>query len=718
MSRPPSLQAGGRGTEKRTITDPLLGRAMSLHQAGRLDGAEQAYRRFLSQNPRHAFALQNLGLLLHQLGRFEPARTTLARAVEADPRDAGCRESLGRVLKVQGYRDEAIAAFRAALELAPEYTDARYQLGTTYHDQEQFQAAAECYEQVLAQAPGYAPAWNSLGSAYLDLDNLEEAERCLRKATEVMPGHPGARLNFGVLLKRQERFEEAIAWLGDLVRDHPTVPEAHNNLAISLHESGRLPEAERAAAEAVRLRPGYANAWFQLANVQCDRGKIATAIAGFRRCVELDPENADAWAQLGIAWLVRGEVQLGAGAVRRALEIAPDHPAAHNTLGFAHSISGDAEAADACFARALELQPDFPAAWLNVTRQRRFTEDDRETIAQVESIPERTRLRDWGHSTLHFALGNMYRDVKDYPIAFDHFRQANRLARDQLDFDIAEWTDKITGVIDAFNPHLFECAVGFGDATARPIFIFGMPRSGTTLVEQILSSHPAVHGAGELLLMPDVTRRVSLELEVATPYPESVAMIDAPVSRRLASWYLEEVRQRCPDEVARVTDKLPGNYAHLGMIALLFPNATLIHCQRDPMDVCLSNYMQRYGEGHVYSYDLTELGLTYRQYERVMAHWHEVLPIEIFDLQYETMVAEQQQVSRALVEFCALEWDDRCLHYFDNARAVQTASQWQVRRPIYGTSVQGWKRYAQYLDELRVALGMDVGSAPAESPTG
>ena len=218
-----------------------------------------------------------------------------------------------------------------------------------------------------------------------------------------------------------------------------------------------------------------------------------------------------------------------------------------------------------------------------------------------------------------------------------------------------------------------------------------------------------MHGAGELMLMPDVTRQVSSRVGVETRYPKSAAMIDESVARRLAGWYLNEVRQRSPDDAARVTDKLPGNYAHLGLIAMLLPNATLIHCERDAMDVCLSNYMQRYGEGHVYSYDLTELGLTYRQYQRVMAHWREVLPIEVYHVRYEALVAEQERITREMVEFCRLDWDDRCLRYFDNDRAVQTASQWQVRRPIYSTSIRRWRRYEPFLDELRSALRSDAG---------
>ena len=687
----------------------VLGAAVSLHQAGRLDAAEEAYRRFLGVNAGHPRALENLGLLLHQKGSYVAAVETLERAVLENPDDVGCRESLGRVLKSQGQLEGAIAAFIAALDLDPDHREARYQLGACYHDREDARAAAECYQEVLSRAPDYAPGWNSLGSAHMDLDELDEAERCLGKALELQPQHPGARLNRGVLLKLQRRFEEALEWLEALVRDWPALPEGHNNLATVLRHFGRLDEATGACREALRLRPDYENAEFNLAGVRFDQGNITAAIAGLRHCVELDPEHADAWEQLGSALLIRGETESGAAAVRRALEIDPDHPAAHNDLGFAYSATGDARAATACFERALELLPDFPAAWLNVVHQRRFTEADRDTIALVESIPQRRELGDWGRSTLSFALGRMHHDCQDYAKAFDHYRRANRLARKQLDFDIAEWTQRISYAIETFTPELFERARGFGDPSTRPVFVFGMPRSGTTLVEQILSSHPRVSGAGELLLIPDCSRRLSRDLARDVPYPRAATWIDRVTAQSLAAWYLCELHERCPDG-DRVTDKLPGNYQHLGLIAVLFPNAQLIHCRRDPMDVCLSNYMQRYGEGHAYSYDLTELGLAYQQYERVMHHWYEVLPVDMYEVYYERLVAAQEDISRELVDFCGLEWDARCLEYFDNERAVTTASQWQVRQPIYRSSVARWKRYEPYLDELRRALATGVAA--------
>ena len=275
------------------------------------------------------------------------------------------------------------------------------------------------------------------------------------------------------------------------------------------------------------------------------------------------------------------------------------------------------------------------------------------------------------------------------------------------EFSIEEWTQRIDETISAFDADLFWRTRCFGDADPQPIFVFGMPRSGTSLVEQILSSHSGVHGAGEILAMPNCTRRLVAEIGPDTNYPSAVSRISAQLARHLATSYLNELRGTRFD-AERITDKLPGNYAHLGLIAIILPEARLIHCRRNPLDVCLSNYMQHFGEGHGYTYDLTELGLVYRQYDRVMQHWRDVLPVQIHEVTYENLIVDQERHSRELIAFCGLEWEPACLDFFANDRAVATASQWQVRQPIYRSSVERWRQYEAHLGELMEALGDSV----------
>ena len=683
----------------------LLQEALALHQAGRLEAAEGAYRRFLARHRVHSFALQNLGLLLHQRGDFGGARATLHRAIASGPRDAGCRESLGRVLKAQGDLPGALTAFRQALAQEPGFVAARYQLGTVHHDLEDLDLAAACYRRVVAETPEHVAAWNSLGSVHLERDEIDAAQRCLRRALALEPGHVPSRLNLALALEREGRLDEATRGLCALLREHPELAEAHVHLALVCRRQGRLAEAEDAARRAVALRPECAGDHFVLAEIAIARTQTAVAIESYRRCLALEPKRLKAWLRLSGALIARGEVAAGVEAAHRALSLDPENASALNLLAHARSIAGDREGAEAYCRRALALSPDLPLAWSMLAHLRRFSEADRETIARVESIPERRALGDEDRCHLHFALGRMHHDCGRYDRAFSHFERGNRLHRSRREFDLDAWVRRIDATIETFDEALFARARGGGDPGTQPVFVFGMPRSGTSLVEQILSRHPAVHAAGELNAMPECARRLGAAAGSGPDdYPRTAGAVDPALSRRLAAFYLDVLRRGAPP-AERITDKLPGNYSYLGLIALLLPGARLVHCRRNALDVCLSNYMQHYGDGHVYTYDLRELGLVYRQYERIMRHWRKVLPLPIHEVVYEELVMDQERHSRALLAFCGLDWDPACLEFFAGERAVATASQWQVRQPIYHSALERWRRYASHLGELRRALG-------------
>ena len=686
-------------------SERLLVEAIELHRSGRLDLAERAYRRCLARHRNNAFALQNLGLLLHQRGDFAGSRATLRRAIEQAPAEASCRESLGRVLRAQGDLQGAAAAFREALEREPGRADARYQLGTVHHDLEELEEAAECYRRVVKDIPEHVPAWNSLGSTHLDQGALGEAETCLRRALELDPAHVPARLNLAVTLHRAGQLDDAGELLHALIGEHPELAEAHANLALLCRDRGALAGAEDAAQRAVSLRPDCASDHFVLAEIATARGKPGMAIESYRRCVALEPRLVKAWLRLGATLIARSDVPGGVDCANRVLALDSENAAALNLLAHASSIAGDREAAEAYCRRSLDLSPDLPLAWSMLAHLRRFSEADRETIARVESIPQRRTLGDEDRCHLHFALGRMHHDCKHYERAFDHFERANRIHRSRREFDIDQWVRRIDAIVETFDAEFFARTRGFGEPSPQPIFVFGMPRSGTSLVEQILSSHPAVHGAGELNAMPECSRRLGAALGSGPQdYPRAAGGVDPDTARRIAALYLEMLRRDRPP-AERITDKLPGNYSYLGLIALLLPGARLVHCRRSPLDVCLSNYMQHYGDGHVYSYDLRELGLVYRQYERIMRHWREVLPLEIHEVVYEEVVTDQERQSREIVAFCGLGWDPACLHFHAGERAVATASQWQVRRPIYRSALERWKHYEAHLGELRLALG-------------
>jgi hypothetical protein len=263
------------------------------------------------------------------------------------------------------------------------------------------------------------------------------------------------------------------------------------------------------------------------------------------------------------------------------------------------------------------------------------------------------------------------------------------------------WSSK---PLDVFTPAYFEEHAGLGAPSERPVFIVGMPRSGTTLVEQILASHPQVYGADELTTIFDIVCALEQRSAGNAAYPDNIAALDASALHWGARQYLDHL-QTIDSQAARVTDKMPTNFFHLGLIAVMLPGARIIHCRRDAMDVCLSNFVQMFAEGHYYSYDLSDTAIYYRGYEQVMSHWREVLPTRIFDVQYEELVEDPERISRALVDYIGLDWDERCLAFHQTERAVRTASNWQVRQPIYKTARKRWRNYEKYLTELKTDLG-------------
>jgi hypothetical protein len=259
--------------------------------------------------------------------------------------------------------------------------------------------------------------------------------------------------------------------------------------------------------------------------------------------------------------------------------------------------------------------------------------------------------------------------------------------------------------MEIYSPDYFAARANIGETSEVPVFVLGMPRSGTTLVEQIIASHPAAHGAGELEELGWLAANMPKLTGGTAPYPEAARLIDATNAKSIAAQYLEPLIARAP-AARRITDKMPGNFIRIGLIAVLFPKARIVHVRRHPLDTCLSCFFQHFGRGHHFSYDLGHLGHYYTQYQRLMAHWARVLPGRIFDVQYEDVVSKQEETSRAIIAHCGLDWDPKCLAFHEHERQVRTASFWQVRQPLYASSVGRWQAYEKHLGPLKAALGL------------
>tara|TARA_R110002111_G_scaffold262875_1_gene342502 strand:+ start:48299 stop:49645 length:1347 start_codon:yes stop_codon:yes gene_type:complete len=411
--------------------------------------------------------------------------------------------------------------------------------------------------------------------------------------------------------------------------------------------------------------------------------------------------NNDQFLHLyGLSALNSGDYASGIERLKKAIALNPQIPEYHHNLAAVYRLVGDFTLSEQHYLTALNLKPDYAEAYFNYSAARKFTADD-PVIPILEQQLSRPDLSDIDRCFLGFAAGKIFNDIKDYDKAFSFYELGNRFKNAQ--FDIDQFRREIDELISFFSAERIQQLSSLGLSSKVPVFIVGMPRTGTTLVEQILSSHPEVHGAGEL---PDISSIAGTTKQYAiqkTDYPESVAHLPEKAFAGFGDAYLRRLRTFNHSAV-RIIDKMPANYLHLGLIAILFPEAKVIHCQRHPLDTCLSCYFQRFRQGHHYSFNLSHLGLYYREYQRLMQHWIGVLPMAPYELHYSELVADQEAISRKLIDFIGVSWDDCCLDFHDNDRPVITASNWQVRRPMNRAGLDRWKNYDPHLGTLREAL--------------
>jgi tetratricopeptide (TPR) repeat protein len=392
-----------------------------------------------------------------------------------------------------------------------------------------------------------------------------------------------------------------------------------------------------------------------------------------------------------------GEGEEAEKAYRKALVISPENKRLKTLLGEVLIDLGRIKEGAAFFRDVLAEDPQNIGAIVGLASAREAGDQDGD-LERFEFALRDGKLEPEKRAALHGALGQIYDHRKQPREAFLHFMKANEL--EKSDFSLAAFRRQIDDTIALFTPFFFMSKTGFGSDSERPVLVVGMPRSGTTLTEQILSSHPLIEGAGEL---PDI-RKLHDSVSHRGRWHDMMTALTDERCKELAARYLAEL-DRHSRTAHRVVDKMPHNFLTLGFIALLFPKARIIHCRRDPMDNCVSCYTHRFNKAHGYSTDMKTLGLYYREYRRLMEHWRKVLPLKMFELDYEEMIADQEAMSRRLIDFVGLEWDDACLNFHETERTVRTLSRWQVRQPIYKSSVQRWRKYDEFLGPLKESLG-------------
>lgn len=541
---------------------------------------------------------------------------------------------------------------------------------------------------------------------------LVMADKLYRRILEITPGDVSALQLLGVIRAQQRRFAEAEPLLLKAVTADPANADAQNNLGNVLLELGRPVEAAERFRRAIAVRPQFAEAHYNLGNALRRLDQVDDAIAAYKAAIALKPSYRD--AMFNLADLLRGTPQPAAAIefLERLLALHPKDGDAHALLAVVLQQTGRAADALTFFDRAVALNPRLAGAHYNRVRMMTVGPDDPQLPVMQGLMARAQELSEIDRSLLHMALGKAYEDLGRYDEAFANFRQGKQLKRKLMPHDEPAMTARFEALHRIFTPALLAAWSGKGIAGSQselPIFIVGFPRSGTTLVEQILASHPQVHGAGEVGYLEHVAASFRAVAAPGLGYPDYLAHLDAAESRGLGDAYVERLRSLAPT-AARITDKLLENYLNIGLIHLVLPRARIIHVRRDPLDVCVSCFSINFSGGLSYTSELGELGRTYRHYLELMAHWRRLLPPgAMLEVQYEEVVDDLEGQARRLIEYCGLTWDPRCLEFHETRRMVRTASVNQVRQPLYNSSLQRWRRYERHLGPLIEALGPEGG---------
>ncbi len=658
--------------------------------------------RLTSGEPNELDALVALARREHLAGRLAQAAAAYHEILRLWPGIAEAYNNLGVVLREQGKLDQAVARYEQALALKPDLAEAHNNLGNTLKQQGKLDQAATRFQQALALRPDYAEACNSLGNILLEQGKLDQAAARYEQALALRPDYAEACNNLGNVCREQGEFDQATARFQQAIALKPDLVEAYNNLGNIYLEQGELDQAVARYDHALALRPDYAEAHNNLGNALKQQGKFEEAAARYEQALVLRPNYAEAHNNLGVIHWQQGKLDRAVACYEQALTLQADYAAAHSNLGNVLLSQGKFEAAAARYEQALALRPDYAEAHYYRVELKTFRPGDAD-LAALETLAAAPHLAPDKMPYVHFALGKALEDVGDYPRAFEHLRLGNALKRRQVHYN-EEASDRNFRLIAAvFDSGLLDRFAGVGDSSEVPIFVLGMPRSGSTLIEQILASHPQVHAAGELVNLGRVVNAISESAGRQVAFPQSISAMNGSGLRQLGQAYLASLPAPTVGKL-RIIDKVPGNFLYVGLIHLILPNARIIHTMRDPVDTCVSCFSRLFVD-LPFSYDLGELGRYYRRYRELMAHWRSVLPAgAMIDVRYEDVVDNLEEQARRLIAYCGLPWDNRCLNFHETSRPITTASNVQVRRPLYRSSLARWRHYEAYLEPLLAEL--------------
>ncbi|MBW8367982.1 MAG: sulfotransferase [Arenimonas sp.] len=614
-----------------------------------------------------------------------------------------------------GRREVATATLQALVHKLPGWGAAQVELGLMLGRAGRGDAALGWLQRGLALSPAHPHAWRALADHLSAIGDAAAADRAQSMHIRHAAGDPRLMAAADALTANQ--IPEAERLLRSLLLEHPTDVAAIRMLAEVAARLGRLDDAETLLARCLELAPGFQAARQNYAMVLHRANKPEPALAQIEHLLADEPGNPGARNLKAVVLCRVGDYLPAIELYDGLLAEYPDHGRIWLSQGHALKTAGLRERAIAAYRRSIALDPGFGEAYWSLANLKTFRFEPADISAMLAQLM-REDLDAEQRSQFEFALGKAYEDAGDYPPAFDHYKKGNDIRRQALPYRADDATLRVRRSRELFTPEFLASRSGVGSTAADPIFIVGLPRSGSTLVEQILSSHPSVEGTMELpevIALTHDLRRQGADVRGGS-YHDVLATLDAGQLRELGERYLDRTRVQRKTGAPHFIDKMPNNFFHVGLIHLMLPNARIVDVRRHPMACCFSGYKQYFARGQNFSYGLADIGRYYRDYLSLMAHFDQVLPGRVHRVVYEHLVEDTEAQVRTLLQYCGLPFDPACLRFFENDRPVRTASSEQVRQPIYREGLDQWRHFQPWLGELTNALGPAIQTYPEPPP--
>ena len=669
--------------------------AIDLFSKGEINQALDAVQGLLKDYPNEPVLFNIKGACYADLGQLDVAVTNYKEAITIKPDYAKAHFNLAGSLHDLGQLETAVQSYQKAIEIDASYAEAYNNLGNVYQELKQVDSAVQNYKRALEIKPDYVAAQYSLGNAFMELGQLNKAVKSYKAALKLKPDFVEAINNLGITFFKLHQLDDAIRSYERAIALDPDFADAHNNIGIVFSELGQLDEAIMSYKAAITLQFDYAEAHYNLGLIFHDLKRLDEATQSYKTAIAFQSDYADAHYNLGILYHDVGQLKMAIDSIKMAIKINPENADTHKYLGNTFQSNGQIDEAIKCYEKALSINPFHADAHRNLSTIKNYIHDD-DQINLMQDLLLNGNLSQSDLVHINFALAKANEDLGKKDDLFKSLNEGNRLRKEELNYSLNKDLDEHSNLkrLININPSNSKESVKFKSSKIRPIFIVGMPRSGTSLVEQILSSHQKIHGAGELstlnnLIVPIINDCILKDKKVTE---------DSYLSVR--NEYLSYISRLNVSETI-ITDKMPTNFRYIGFILKAFPEAKIIHLNRDSRAICWSIYKSYFpGEGLGWAFNMKDLAGYYNSYIDLMSFWHQLFPRKIYDICYEDLTTNQEEETRKLLKYCELEWDDNCLNFHNNKRAVKTTSSLQVRKKMYQGSSEVWKKYESYLQPL------------------